>query len=449
MHSRDELRHEFLRSIGQERFPEPVPLNMKVLWKRTYLEHEEWKIEYDVESAATMPAEAGWKVPAYLLIPRGRSKPMPAMLCFHQCAEDCVVAKEVVVGKAPWVPTNNWAFFKADGRVSIDRSDQAYGYELVHEGFVVLAPDSVNCGERNIEAIRQPGENKICHQIIDPHLGMESLFKRITDCLRAVDVLQSLDFVDSQRIGAAGHSMGAGQVFLSMVFDERVKAGILGSWAGMWPRLYPLIAPRLFMGLCGEFDVEDQNQADNEYAYDYAHRCYQEANAPDNIWIWKYDCGHQFADEFKWQAYKRLKAYFGILPARELVCLKSIVEEARRVTSEGWQANFVTFPEVSGQECSITANREQVVSAIAGLILYLTDKSVEVTLRATVAPCDGQSCLEFVCTGNPPIPKERTPAQLESLRGVSQILAEYDTELQWEDRGHELSCRVVFPPGQK
>lgn len=367
MGSKDELRRELFRSLGEEEFPEAPPLNLTVLWRRTFLEYEEWKIEYDVETAATMPAKAGWKVPAYLLIPRGRKKPMPAMICFHQCAEDCVVAKEAVVGKAPWVPTKDWTFFKTTGRVSIDRLDQAYGYELVHEGFVVLAPDSINCGERNIEAIRQPGENRICTQIIDPHLGQEASFKRVTDALRAVDVLESMDFVDSERIGVVGHSMGAGVVFHLMAFDERVKAGISGSWAGDESQFYPLIAPRLFMGLCGEFDVEDQDRDVNQRGYDHAHKCYQEANAPDNILIRKRDCGHRFVDEFKWEAYKRLKERFGILPAREPASLKSIVEEARSVTTAGWEENLVAFPEVSGQECSVTANREQLVSAIAGL----------------------------------------------------------------------------------
>ena len=174
--SREEIRRSLYRKLGGVEFPDAPSLNLNVLWKRTFLDYEEWKIEYDVETAETMPAEAGRKVPAYLLIPRGRVKPMPAMVCFHQCAIDCTVAKEAVVGKAPWVtikgaPTEDWTFSDTSSRISIDRSDQAYGYELVQEGFVVLAPDSINCGERNVEAVRQPGENKKCWHIVNEHLG--------------------------------------------------------------------------------------------------------------------------------------------------------------------------------------------------------------------------------------------------------------------------------------
>ncbi len=444
MTSEEQLRRELFEWYGEERFPDPPPLNLKVLSKSTFLEYEEWKIEYDVETEETMPVQAGWSVPAYLLVPRNRDKPMPAMICFHQCAEDCVVAKEAVVGKAPWVPTSSWTFFQATGRVSIDRLDQAYGYELVHEGFVVLAPDSINCGERNIEAIRKPGENRLCHQIIDPHLGQEASFKRVTDGLRAVDVLESLDFVDPERIGAAGHSMGAGCVYSLMAFDERVKAGIMGSWSGSGGRFYPLIAPRLLMALSGTFDVEDQNEDQNQRAYDFAHRCYEKVGAPDNLLNRKFPCGHRFVDEFKWEAYKRLKEHFGILPEREPVSLMEVAEEARRMSTSGWEEQHVVFPEVTGQDSSVTVNRTQVVSAIAGLILYLADRSAEVTLKATVEVVAGQSYVNFSCSGDPPISKEPTPSGIESLRGVRQILAEHDATLKWKHSDGELICRVAF-----
>ena len=65
----DEVRRALFRTLGAERFPDPPPLNLKVLSKRAFLEYEEWTVEYDVETAATMPAEAGWRVPACLLVP--------------------------------------------------------------------------------------------------------------------------------------------------------------------------------------------------------------------------------------------------------------------------------------------------------------------------------------------------------------------------------------------
>ena len=60
-------------------FPDPIPLDLKVISKRTFHDYEEWKIEYEVETADTMPAEAGLRVPAYLLVPtREHDGPLPA-----------------------------------------------------------------------------------------------------------------------------------------------------------------------------------------------------------------------------------------------------------------------------------------------------------------------------------------------------------------------------------
>ena len=47
----------------------------------------------------------------------------------------------------------------------------------------------------------------------------------IWDMSRAVDYLQTLDFVDSTRIGSVGHSHGGITTLFAMAFDERIRAG--------------------------------------------------------------------------------------------------------------------------------------------------------------------------------------------------------------------------------
>jgi hypothetical protein len=55
------------------------------------------------------------------------------MVCLHQCALDCTVGKEAVVGKVPWSSSNNSWFMNADPseakdlRMTFDRADQALG----------------------------------------------------------------------------------------------------------------------------------------------------------------------------------------------------------------------------------------------------------------------------------------------------------------------------------
>ena len=46
------------------------------------------------------------------------------------------------------------------------------------------------------------------------------------DARRALDVLQSLPFVDGERLGAIGHSLGGKQTLFLAAFDERVKAAV-------------------------------------------------------------------------------------------------------------------------------------------------------------------------------------------------------------------------------
>jgi len=369
----EKLRQELRDDFKGGPFPDPIPLDLRVISKRTFHDYEEWKIEYQVETADTMPAEAGLRVPAYLLVPtQEHDEPFPAMVCLHQCGEDCAVGKEAVAGKVPYTSVGRSTFFESDGRLAIDRSDQAYGYELVHQGFVVLAPDAINCGERNIESIRQAGQIRRCWYIIDPHLGREAQAKRTTDAMRAVDVLQSLDFVDSERIGGIGHSMGAEDVYWLMAFDDRVKAGILnpGLMSGVAGRFVPLLVPRLYIGswpTFGHFDP-DGGQAGQE-AYDFTRDCYERQGAAANLLLRKLECGHRFVDAFKWEAYKRLKEYFGVLPRRERVSLGAVVQEARRVLADVWESRH-DFPEPDiGTDCYVSVNRDQMSSAIAGLFL--------------------------------------------------------------------------------
>ena len=357
-----------------------------------------------------------------------------------------MIAKEAVVGKVPWAATRQTTFSELEGRVVVDRADQAYGFELVHQGFVVLAPDSINCGERNIEAIREVGQNRICHQIIDPHLGREAQFKRVFDGLRAVDVLQSLDFVDSEKIGAIGHSMGAEDVYWLMAFDDRVKAGVLGSRhiGGVAGRFYPLLAPRLFIALWAAFDCGDQQEL--QEAFDFARQSYEAVGAAENLLIQRLDCGHRFIDEFKWTAYKRLKEYFDILPQRSMVSLAAMVADARTATSDAWGDQHVVFPEpeVAG-ECRVMVNGREMTSAIAALYLYLLDRSARPELRVSIKEeVDGVD-LRCCVPSDKPLPADAVAGGFETLRGVKQVVAEHDASLACNHSEGELMYTISFP----
>lgn len=90
--------------------------------------------------------------------------------------------------------------------------------KLAARGFIVFCP-------RNYlwQSVEKYADAVAGHEKRHPNtLGMH---KMLYDAMRGVDVLESLDDVDSERIGTIGHSLGAKEVLYLLAFDERVKAG--------------------------------------------------------------------------------------------------------------------------------------------------------------------------------------------------------------------------------
>lgn len=393
------LRKEADEYFGIDSFPHSTSLDMKVLWKRKFEGYEEWRIEYDVETPETMPAEAGRKVPAYLLIPRQPSpQPLPAVVCFHQCALNCTIGKDAVVGKVPWTyELSDLDPERPDVRIAVDRLDQAHGHDLVHQGFVVLAPDSVNCGERNIESIREEGQTRPCWDYINDALGRSWNSKATYDAVRAVDLLESLEAVDSERIAAIGHSMGAGYVFRLMIADARVKAGIASGYAGdEHGRFLSLISPRIIITVLGDFDG-GKNLEKAETWHNEASRQYDADGVPDRIRLLTGRIGHRFQDRLKWKAYQCLKREFGMLSVGR-VSLSEILSEAWDASR--WmveEEQMGVFPKpVLENTYEVVGNRVDLVSAFSGLFLLVSDQCDKGAFRLQTEE-SGSELLISVC----------------------------------------------------
>ncbi|NKB67462.1 MAG: hypothetical protein GKR89_10405 [Candidatus Latescibacteria bacterium] len=407
-------------------------LDLKIHHKRRvhtdYYDYEEWKIEYTVENQESMPIPAGQRISAYLLIPRqqGQKAPFPAMLCFHQCNVDCPLGKESVVGKVSYRP------------------DQAYGLELVAEGFVVLAPDSINCGERFIPSIRQEGEGKSCHAVINDALGRDSWSKHHHDNIGSVDLLCSLQFVDAERIGAVGHSMGSGDAQDIILLDDRVKACIL---SGLAPnRFLPLHSPRLHLALQGALDGPPAKIEQIKAAYEDARRFYQADGAAENLVLRIHQCGHHFLDDFKWEAYSRLKQYFKIDTDKISVPLDRILKAAREQCSWAW-ANNEQFPEIKlSQRPTIIANEMRLSGAFAALFIYLFAKwpSVPLVLKTQ----ENQSSITIRCILDWPRPQENASAKVPQenfMRRAQQLFVENGAAMIEEAKSDAMQYTITLP----
>lgn len=103
----------------------------------------------------------------------------------------------------------------------IDNPDKAYLDHLSRRGYVVIAPDHFVAGERVPK--EGPYNTSAFHE---KYPNWTSVGKFTYEHSIAIDVLVGLAEVDSERIGAMGHSLGGqGTMFLA-AYDDRVKAAV-------------------------------------------------------------------------------------------------------------------------------------------------------------------------------------------------------------------------------
>lgn len=135
-------------------------------------------------------SEPGCFVPAYLCVPkkalRSDADPVPGILCLH--GTDNTIGHGTVVG--------------------LGRPNRNYAGELAERGFVTLAPNYPLLAkyQPDIEA-----------------LGWQSgTLKGVWDNMRGIDLLETLPFVQQERYGAIGHSLGGHGSVYTAVFDPRI-----------------------------------------------------------------------------------------------------------------------------------------------------------------------------------------------------------------------------------
>jgi hypothetical protein len=95
------------------------------------------------------------------------------------------------------------------------RPNSQYGIELVKRGYVVLAPDTIQFGERvSLDSVA----------FYKQHPNWSTVGKMLTDHRYGLDLLSSLHFVDVERIGAIGQSLGGYNSYFLAGIDRRIRA---------------------------------------------------------------------------------------------------------------------------------------------------------------------------------------------------------------------------------
>jgi len=104
-----------------------------------------------------------------------------------------------------------------------------YAPRLAELGAVVLAPDLRGFGERSDWT---PEDHYHCDvDLVNAVLvGTTPLAQNLWDMARAIDILQSFEFVDGDRVGVCGWSYGGTVALFLAAWDERVRAAVVSCY---------------------------------------------------------------------------------------------------------------------------------------------------------------------------------------------------------------------------
>lgn len=278
-------------------FPERVALNVEVI--------DEEACDGFTRTLISWDNEASERVRGYVLRPIGVAGPRPAMMVFH--------------GHGPW------ELGKKDTAGVVDRGEGRVplGPELAKRGFVVMCGDAICWGDRQNPA-GDPGgvmyERVVAMRLLAEGRCMAGQY--VWDAMRQCDVLQSLEDVDGDRIGAMGVSMGSGHSWLSAMAESRIKALVGISSFYTYKALYAppikhcymnhlpnvikhgletydlfrLIAPRPFLMINGTTEPQDPVEATQEL-YDKAKHAWEEAGAGEDFRLVFHEAGHGLTPE--------------------------------------------------------------------------------------------------------------------------------------------------------
>jgi dienelactone hydrolase len=257
----------------------------------------------------------GERITAYLLYPKELAKPKPAILALHQTVGS---GKDEVVG--------------LDGY-----PDFAYGHELATRGYIVLAPDQLTAGER-VYAEKDSFESD---PFYEQYPNWSIVGKNLEDSKSAIDVLYKLEYVDKDRIGVIGHSLGGHNAIFAAALDDRIKATVSNCGLSVFseeeerlewsleegyiyiPKLRryflenidtpfdlhevaALIAPRPWLNISSYFDQAYGNQEFLAEVGTHLYQVYNLFNATDAFGYYMHGNGHSFPKSARMLAYEWL-----------------------------------------------------------------------------------------------------------------------------------------------
>jgi dienelactone hydrolase len=172
------------------------------------------KIEYLAEEADPFFREPPDLIRAYLFVPPHQpGAKYPAIVAIHQDGSQSHLGKLETAGLA-------------------GDKNLHYGLDLFQRGYVVLCPDRFGHAERRRGVAQDSVDPERDQDLLNHRVGQlllkgrTMMGKEAYDCMVAADVLLGLPYVDTNRLGAIGHSAGGNALVYWMYLDTRPRGGV-------------------------------------------------------------------------------------------------------------------------------------------------------------------------------------------------------------------------------
>jgi hypothetical protein len=294
-------------------FPEPVHPNLEILEDRIIDDFVDAGLPPFTQQKIIYDTERFGSCVAYLLIPGDidKDEKRPAILNAHGHGS----GKKKLVG----LDEESWP---EDPRSPGMPNFEAMSLHLVKAGYVVIAPDWRPFGERALHPDITRPDRDPCNvlYLAFGYFGYSLLTLNVWDAMRTIDVLESMPYVDKNRIGMIGKSYGGTMTTYTTVLDDRVRVAVISgylstlddalgfrgkgntcgaqyvpgllNWADI-PDVIGLIAPRPLLIESGTQD-DCFNFEDTTKAYGHLQDIYKASGHPDKLDRDVADVGHQY-----------------------------------------------------------------------------------------------------------------------------------------------------------
>ena len=214
---------------------------------------------------------------------------------------------------------------------------RAYALELADRGFITISPDQFGFGE----AIEDESEKHKLENFYTDYPDWSLTGRRVLGHMRAVDVLDSLDYVIKDGYGVMGNSLGGQAALYLAGMDERIKAAVVSTGVSPFATnayrlthtknpLHPYEAKMLekngkspwelneMIGLCAPravLFIEPFNDPYNPFAstaidcVKSAHKVYALLNTPSKLSLHLHGDGHDTITEVRHMSYEWLERF--------------------------------------------------------------------------------------------------------------------------------------------